>query len=189
MTTIEQASAHRGRAIAALVMTGFGVWWVFAAMSSINGLTLWIYIVVAIIPAALAGLAFFRLFRMSNLPANPSAAAGKLGRNFRIVLIAEVLLIVLAIAVLGRSGRPDLITASIAIIVGLHFLPLAAIFRVPLYYTTGSMMTTWTIICLIFLQPLSRTISVSIGCGLVLWLTSLILLSGRKEHPQLTPKS
>lgn len=183
MTTVEQVSALRGKAIGTLVMTGFGVWWVFAAMSSVNGLALWIYIVVAIIPAALAGLAIFHLFRLPNLPGNLSATAGKMSRNFRIVLIAEVVLIVLAIVVLGRSGHPDLTTASIAIIVGLHFLPLAAIFRVPLYYTTGVMMTTWTIICLIFLHPLSRTISVSIGCGLVLWLTSLILLLERKTIP------
>ena len=180
MTTTEQPSALRGRVIGTLVMTGFGVWWVFAAMSSINRVALWIYIVVAIVPAALAGLAIFRLFRLPNLSGNPSAATGKMSRNFRIVLIAEVLLIVFAIVMLGRSGHPDLITASIAIIVGLHFLPLAAIFRLPLYYTTGIVMTAWAIICLIFFQPPPRTINISIGCGLVLWLTSLTLLLGRK---------
>lgn len=188
MTTTEQPSALRGRAIGTLVMTGFGVWWVFGAMSSINGLASWIYVVVAIVPAALAGLAILRLFRLPNLPGNPNAASGNMSRNFKIVLIAEVLLIVSAIVMLGRSGHPDLITASIAIIVGLHFLPLAAIFRLPLYYTTGSMMTTWAIICLIFLQPPPRTVSISIGCGFVLWLTSLTLLLGQKHSP-LAPKS
>lgn len=179
MTTIEQASALRGRAIGTLVMTGFGAWWVFAAMSSIDGLALWIYLAVAIIPAMLMGFAFFRLSRLPNSPGNPSPTAGKMGRNFRIVLIAEVLLIMIAIVVLGRSGRPDLITASIALIVGLHFLPLAAIFRVPLYYATGIVMTTWTILCLVFLQSPTSTFSVAIGCGLILWLTSSILLLKR----------
>jgi hypothetical protein len=182
MTTIEQTSALRGRAIGTLVMTGFGVWWVFAAMSSINGLSSWTYVAVAIIPAALTGFAIFRLCRLPNLPGNSSLNAEKMGRNFRIVLIAEVLLIVLAIVLLGRSGHPDLITASIALIVGLHFLPLAAIFRVPLYYTTGIVMTAWTVICLIFFQSLPRTINVAIGCGVVLWLTSLILLLERERQ-------
>jgi hypothetical protein len=184
MTTIEQTSALRGRAIGTLVMTGFGVWWVFAAMSSINGLPLRIYVAVAILPAALAGFAVLRLSRLPNLPSSSSPTAEKMGRNFRMVLMAEVLLIVLAIVVLGRSGHPDLITASIALIVGLHFLPLAAIFRVPLYYATGIVMTTWTVICLIFLQSLSQTINVAIGCGFVLWLTSLILLLERERQPR-----
>jgi uncharacterized membrane protein len=108
-----------------------------------------------------------------------------MGMNFRVVLIAEALLIALAIVVLGRTGHPDLITVSIALIVGLHFVPLAAIFRVPLYYTTGIVMTTWTVICLVFLQSLSRTISVAMGCGLILWLTSLILLlAGKRQSRQ-----
>ena len=184
MTMIEKASALRGRAIGTLVMTGFGIWWVFAAMSSISGVALWIYIAVAIVPATLAGFAIFRLCRLRDLPGDPSPTAEKMARNFRIVLIAEVLVIVLAIVALGRSGHPDFITVAIALIVGLHFLPLAAIFRVPLYYTTGIVMTTWAIICSIFLQSLFRTISVAIGSGLILWLTSLILLLGREKQPR-----
>lgn len=184
MTATDQVSALRGRAIGTLIMTGFGAWWVFAAMNSINGLQLWVYIAAAIIPAAIAGLAISRLRRLPNLPGNASTATNQMGRNFRIVLMAEMLLIVVAIVALGRGGHPDLITVAIAVIVGLHFLPLAAIFRVPLYYTTGIVITAWTVICLIFLRSLSRTISVAIGCGLVLWLTSLILLLSRQRQPE-----
>lgn len=48
------------------------------------------------------------------------------------------------IAVAGgaqTSGRPELIFGLVAVVVGLHFLPLAALFRQPRFHVTGGLMT------------------------------------------------
>ncbi|TNM67099.1 hypothetical protein FHN55_11260 [Streptomyces sp. NP160] len=51
------------------------------------------------------------------------------GTAFGWVFTAEAVLVVVAANVLGRIGRPDLVLPAIALVVGLHFYPMARIFQ------------------------------------------------------------
>ncbi|TXR52886.1 hypothetical protein [Quadrisphaera setariae] len=51
------------------------------------------------------------------------------GMAFGWVFTAEAVLIVVAANVLGGIGRPDLVLPAIALVVGVHFYPMARIFR------------------------------------------------------------
>lgn len=51
------------------------------------------------------------------------------GAAFGWVFTAEAVVIVVAAGVLGRLGRPDLVLPAVALVVGLHFYPMARIFR------------------------------------------------------------
>jgi hypothetical protein len=61
-----------------------------------------------------------------------------IGRNFGLIFGAEIVLIVLATVILGLTGRSEYNVPVIALIVGLHFYPLARVFgrRIDTYIAT-----------------------------------------------------
>jgi hypothetical protein len=97
-------------------------------------------------------------------------------RRFRIVLAFEWVPIFLATLVLGRMRHPELILPAIAVIVGLHFIPLAKLFDFPLYYWTGAAMVLIAVASFAIGNPALRLAITCLGCGLSLWLTSAVLL-------------
>jgi len=65
-------------------------------------------------------------------------------RKFLLVVFLEFLLIALTSILADWLHRPDLATVWCALIVGLHFLPLATIFRAPSLGILGILMTLWS---------------------------------------------
>ena len=63
----------------------------------------------------------------------------EIGRHFYTILGLEVAAILVAVVVLTAIHYADFILPGIALIVGVHFFPLAALFRTPVYYGTGLM--------------------------------------------------
>jgi hypothetical protein len=82
-----------------------------------------------------------------------------------------------AVVTLAHFGRYSLIPQFLGVIIGLHFLPLAKLFRAPRYYIMG----TTIILCVLasFLSPEGR-IRDAIACagiGLPMWVTAVVILS------------
>jgi hypothetical protein len=119
-------------------------------------------------------VAWFCLGRVRNLAAPPPDAARGLQRTVGVWSAVEALLIANAVFVLVRLGRPDLIAPVVAIIVGLHFMPLARALRLPLYYWTaaGLVVVGAGALALPFRPTLA---SAGIGAAFVLYATSLAL--------------
>jgi uncharacterized protein DUF7010 len=106
------------------------------------------------------------------------------------VFIAEGLLIGIAIAICNLINQTDLIPGVIAIIVGIHFLPLASLFQIKVYYATGVLLCllaliTWLIVPDIVMvgehQILAPLSLLGFGCALILWTTGLTLWLGIKN--------
>lgn len=129
--------------------------------------------------------------KMSNQVSEDGARRLKrIGFLFNMVFIAEGLLIGIAIAICNLINQTDLIPGVIAIIVGIHFLPLASLFQIKVYYATGVLLCllaliTWLIVpgtVMIgehqILVPLSL---LGFGCALILWTTGLTLWLGIKN--------
>jgi hypothetical protein len=180
----------RGRTVGSIVLTGFGAysmyWWTVAAIQTRR--QAWFYAIVAI--AAI--LLFWAITQLVLLRRAPKLASDKHYRRFYAIrfggiLVVEVTAIILGGPVLGHFQRQDLIGQWINLIVGIHFLPLGKLFKLPIYYATAVIITLsslgslWTAP-----SPLRNAIN-SGGTALALWITSFIILN--KNPSYLPPKT
>lgn len=115
--------------------------------------------------------------------ASPSARRGRSsadpGRDFVRVNIAQTVLILVAVFGFARAGHPLLIAPATALVVGLHFLPLARIFGIPLYLVTGAVLVLIAGIGFVLVTTDVSDSAVLVAVGLpaavTLWCTSLLL--------------
>ena len=97
-------------------------------------------------------------------------------KSFLLIVLIEFLALLLVSILAYRLHRPDLAPDWYAIVVGLHFLPLAKIFRAPHLGVIGVLITLWCLLCWALFRPNALVISVSIGTGILLWAASVSAL-------------
>jgi hypothetical protein len=90
-------------------------------------------------------------------------------KRFLVVVAIESLAIALASTLANLLHRSDLATDWCAMIVGLHYLPLAKILRAPQLTVLGTLITLWCALSVVLLRSNSLVIAVSIGTGILLW--------------------
>jgi len=172
----------RGRATGVIVGAVMGLTWTGSALGGLDS--------VAVAPVLIAAVAIFaalmtgalRLRRAAVAASAPTPSeAGPEGvrRRFMLVTVGEGAAIAAAVGILGRSGRSEWMPAVICAVVGLHFIPLARLFDVPLYYATA--VALWLVGATTMIlgatgaaalwQPLP-----GLGAAVALWATSLGLL-------------
>ena len=93
-------------------------------------------------------------------------------RPFLLVVLVEILALVLVALIANRLHRSDLASDWFAMVVGLHYLPLAKIFRAPILGVLGLLMAIWCAICWALFRGNALVISVSFGTGILLWAAS-----------------
>jgi hypothetical protein len=105
----------------------------------------------------------------------PLSASGRwfVRRSFLLVVLIEVLAILFIWKLADRIHRPELGADWCAIVVGLHFLPLARIFRAPILGVFGVLITLWCLLCWALFRSNALTISASLGTGILLWATAV----------------
>jgi hypothetical protein len=146
------------------------------------------FVVIGLVTLGFLGLVVMLMRYARSLPATTSSeedeAGKKIGMWFGIVFGLEALLIALTSIVLGRMQASQFIPPVIALIVGLHFLPLARLFHVTFYYITGALLCVLALVAIIALvrglsiagpSPYNWSLVVGIGATLILWLTALIV--------------
>lgn len=187
--------AFRGSGIGVIFMAVFGTLW---AGTGVMGLQGWGFpyvelaaIFVGIIMVIVGISLIHASQKMSNQVSDDGARHLKrIGFLFNMVFIAEGLLIGIAIAICNLINQTDLIPGVIAIIVGIHFLPLASLFQIKVYYATGVLLCllaliTWLIVPDIVMvgehQILAPLSLLGFGCALILWTTGLTLWLGIKN--------
>ena len=111
-----------------------------------------------------------------------AAAKGKrAGIFFGIIFGLEGGLIGLSAALLSHAGLVDWIPIVAAVIVGLHFIPLARLFEVRLYYWTGTIIVIAMLACSFIHNAQVRSLSAGLVMAAVLWFSSALVLS--QVHP------
>jgi hypothetical protein len=75
-------------------------------------------------------------------------------------------------AVLAQKGLALWTPLLTALVVGLHFLPLARLFEVALYYWTGGTLVLLAIACALIPEPSLRLRVLGLSVGATLWLTA-----------------
>jgi hypothetical protein len=167
--------------IGALVFTFLGAFWSVESIVNWPGAPVWTYGLVAIPTVGLTAFAFMRLVRSRGLPAasDPTRASrdGKrMGIAFGIIFTVEFALVAVCAVVLDNAGRSLLIPVAVAFIVGLHFLPLARVFRLPFYYVTGLACVTCSLGSLLVADEPVRLLALGLAVAAVLWASALVVL-------------
>jgi hypothetical protein len=166
-----------------MVMSVFGTVW---ALVGVGGLVASVPLRVVgwVVAPALAALVVRTALRWHAHP-DPARIrprpqrSGDPGRTFLLVNVAQAVLIPLAVVGLTRLGRPEYIAPAVCLVVGLHFLPLARAFAVPLYRTTGLALVAIAVLGAV-LAALGVEIAavfalVGLCAALTLWATALQL--------------
>jgi len=117
----------------------------------------------------------------------------QMGRRFAWVFGAELLAFAVVNSIIGATGNFALIPSLNLMVVGIHFFPLAKIFRVPRYNVTGLLFCAIPIVTLLAIskqlmvgQTLAWFVVPSLGCGLV---ASVTAAAGLREAWQFVSES
>ena len=169
----------RGRAVGAIVCAGFGAysmyWWTVAALPAAK--RGWFYAIIAI-PAIFVIWAISQLASFGTGPVPDGKRSRKFyAIRFGVIVAVEVAAILLGGPVLGHFQRADLIPQWIDVVVGVHFLPLGKLFKLPLYYATAVVITLSSLGSLLIAPGSLRLATNAGGTALALWITSLIILT------------
>jgi hypothetical protein len=175
--------ALRGYATGVLITALFGFAWIGWGMSDIHGgATLPVQVVGGVVALVLL-IGSARLFlsaRHAEVAADNGPRRSRIMRRFGIVVGVEYFTLGAIAGVLSGLHLEQWVPVAICAGVGLHFLPLAAVFRVPLYYVTGAALVVLAVVTVIAVHSGASTVLWTalpgIGSAIVLWATSVILL-------------
>lgn len=189
-TVVGDRDALVGRATGAMVMALFGLLWALGCGAVPGGVPVPLLFVPSAVVTAVLVVAGLRLrragfaseARSSRRGAAP-AHADRIRRRFRLVNVVQGLGIGIAVFACVRLGRPELIPAAVALVVGLHFFPLATLFRVPLYHVTGAALCSVAVATPLLAAPLGAQAAAwqvvpGLGAAAILWATSAVLIVG-----------
>ena len=152
--------------------------WLAAANLAANGPAVF-YLAAAVVATVMA----IESLRLEHVETACLTSMSRSGRpwsvgtrnTFVLVNVAQYAGIVLAIIACNFLGQPDRITGCALAVIGLHFVPLARLFRAPLYYATGAVM----VICGVLSAWVGTDAGVLFGAfaaGITLWTTAAIIL-------------
>lgn len=194
-SSVIPASAVRGVASGILFMAFFGTLWASIGVGGLQGWgEPWLSIVVLLVGLALLAGGIALLVASRHLPpqtaADDSQREKRTGIWFGSIFATEGLLIGVASVICNAINRFDLFFPSMAIIVGLHFLPLAALFEVKAYYLVGVLLCLLAAITLLAVPQqanlaghaiMAQWVVLGFGAALILWGvgTGLWLLGNR----------
>jgi nicotinamide riboside transporter PnuC len=168
-----QAGAFIGAGRSALIGAMFGAGWLgwgLGSAKAFNGFTAPTFGFIALF--LLVGSIYLihkgRLLR-KKCPVAVESTRQTVRKWFLFIVLMEALAIALVSILAYRLHRADLATNWCAMIVGLHFLPLARIFRAPHLIVRGILITVWCVFCWAFFRSNALVISTSLGTGILLW--------------------
>ncbi|WP_229720230.1 hypothetical protein [Oceanobacillus neutriphilus] len=188
-------AALRGTATGVLLMTFFGTAWAGIGIGGLRGWgNPWLPVFVIVIGIVLF-VCGYTLIRSSQKLPGYSRKSGiqrskRIGMWFNIIFGLEFILVAAAGVICGSINHFEYFFPVMTLIVGAHFLPLAYLFKVNVYYITGALLCFLSIITILFV-PVNLNLwnheiiawwsFTGFGSSLILWGTSIIIwLIGRK---------
>lgn len=154
------------------VVCGFAAMWAWMGAGAIHHGTMVIRVAAIFISVTLLA---------ARVSTNMKDRTGPVDRILlRFTVVGEVVALWVMGLALGHWNRPDLLLPGLAIIVGIHFFPMAKAVRIPAYRITAAAMTVVGIGALTMPEP-SRTALLGLGCASILWLTTALPLWGPRR--------
>ncbi len=128
-----------------------------------------------VLPALIGGLlvvtAVVRIRRSPGAYERPA----RVGRIIGWSTAGEGVGIFLAVNIVINLGRPDLVLPAIALVVGLHFLPMAYAIPFRPFYANGASLLLVSAIGFALPQP-TATVATGVATALALWIASYLAL-------------
>ncbi len=161
-----------------MFFTFFGGGWLALGILGGYGMSLvaLLIIVAGTLLLFFAALRQFRQNRGARAAEADSPESKRAGRIFNAVNAIQWTLVFVAAAVLSRAGHKEWIIPSIILIMGIHFFPLAVVFKVPRHYATGA-----ALMLLAVFYPLMSSAGPTspvgcLGAGIILWASAAAAL-------------
>jgi hypothetical protein len=175
MKNIITANQLRGRAIGSIFFAGFGALWIVLSLYVRETLTVDTAILVAAVAAALLLSALWLMNQANRFPMMPEDPAR--GRAFiRINGIQWAAVGVVAFT-FARLHMDSYVLSAITAIVGIHFFPLAKLFRYPLHNLTGAVLVVWASATVLLIPTDHLQGVTALGTGILLWASAAITLT------------
>ncbi len=168
-----QGDVMFARGMGVMMATFFGGVWLGLNLFAAKEFSWWVAAIFAVCFLGLYAGAV-RLIRVGK-KLRPQAAEQKpwpARKQFTWTVVTEILGIAAVILVCGWLGFYAFIELGIATIVGLHFVALAKIFQVPVYYVTAVAIVACCVASWIFLTSLKMDLIAGGATGVILWLTA-----------------
>jgi hypothetical protein len=131
--TLPPRGLTRGVAIGLLLMAVFSVWWTSDTFYGWARPAAIVATVIGVGAAIFFAVRSIQLLRISRRLPEQADAPGQMaksrGRVFGYVFGAEGAFIGIAVGILGANGLEEFVVPTIAVIVGLHFYPMAWVFQ------------------------------------------------------------
>lgn len=170
--------AMKGRAIGALICGAFGGVWMLQALYYGAIATPVRLTVITLLTVMSVGWPVTKLLSLRRITYSSGGGRrwAEISKTYWTIVAVEWISCGVAVNVLYRVGHPDLTPQAIGVIVGLHFLPLAKIFRAPIYYWTGAAMTLGVLAALVIPAGDVRNLAGWAAGGLTLWATAAVMM-------------
>lgn len=180
-------AAIRGMASGVIFMAFFGTLWAFMGVMGLQGWGTALLLIIAVAIGASLFIGAGSLTRASRKLTNQglksdSRFSKKIKLKFNLIFAGEGIATFVVVAICNAIDRSELIPILIAIIVGVHFFPLALLFQVRLYYITGALICLHAVCTWLFVpvnisigdhQILAYMSIVGFGSAIILWGTGL----------------
>lgn len=179
MQTTQQANPddakRASRAIGAMFFTVFGGLWIgFWSYQAFPNVVLYRAVIALITMAIFIAVVRRYLRYRPALVAQPDDPdKRRRDQLFNLVNAGQWILIVLGVNVLNNLGYPHWAIPLAIFVIGLHFIPLAAIFSNPPHYITGIALILVAAVYPLVLQNGPQNPLGCLATGLILWASSL----------------
>jgi len=164
-----------GSAIGAMFFSLFGGLWVAGWCVQMYGAHPLRLLPVAAITVLLLMLAWrqFRRHRAAHAAAEQSPQAKRVGRLFNVVNAGQWIAIFIVGNVLKNMGLQAWFIPAVILIVGLHFFPLAWLFKARRHLAIGMALCVWAVGYPLTLRHGPLDPAGCLGAGLILWVAAL----------------
>lgn len=180
-------AAIRGTALGVRFMAFFGTFWAYIGVMGLQGWGTALLLIIAVVIGASLFISAGSLTRdsrkLTNQGSKSDSSFNKQNKpKFNLIFAVEGIATFIAVAICNAIGHGELIPILIAIIVGVHFFPLAPLFQVKLYYITGALLCLLAVYTWLFVpvnitagdhQILAYMSIVGLGSAIILWGTGI----------------
>jgi hypothetical protein len=175
---MENLILMRHRVKSALIGVIAGAVWMFWSTAFVGtAVIIWgPMVTVLTILVLIWSISRIRYIRHRTVSSDDSQSSNLFGRVYWVIVVLEFLLAGGIVFFLLTTRRSELIPVAVAFIVGLHFLPLAKLFRMPTLYITGTTMVIIAVASLSISDANIRNLSICLGIGIILWLRTFMAI-------------
>jgi hypothetical protein len=168
-------SARAGAAVGSSIFSVFGAGWLIAWSQKTMGKAPVFWAAIALVGLAILMVAIkqFKRNQEAHAAEAESPESKRAARVFNWVNIGQGIAIFLALNVANNIGHPEWFIPAFIFVVGLHFIPLAPVFKAPRHYVVGFALMLLAVAYPLLAKGGAADPVGCLGTGLILWASAI----------------